>query len=669
SLQDGLRVLNIWFNHGHRPQVSQAVAEGRAGVVDAVWVQLIPQLVTRIDHRYTDVRKATLNWLFDIGERYPHALLIPLHVSMRSKGLRARDAWVLREKLRSRHGKLVEDTLMLCDELVRCSALWHEIWYIALTEASKLHFEEDDTAGMLTKLQEAHALTREPQTPHEAAIFNAFQADLVEAERWLNRYVATQSTDDLNSAWIFYHRVYKRANRMLPKLTTLDLHSISPRLLSYANFNVAVPGTFDLEREPITIHHFQPTLSVIGSKQRPRCIKLVDSNGQVHKFLLKGQEDPRMDERVMDFLGLVNKLMRADESTRGKYLPIRRYTITSLSADTGLIGWLHDCDTLYELVRTYRQEHPELPLTAEHSYIRHNAPERLDGRGRPSDEGYERLPLMQRVELFLNSCRQTRGNDLAEMQWRMSSDAESWFSRRLNYMQSLAIMSVTGYVIGLGDRHLSNIMLDRQSGQVAHIDFGDCFEAAQQRAKYPEKVPFRLTRMLINAMEMGGVRGTFSSTCMTTMHVLRTNKESLLAVLETFIYDPLLSWRIVQEKDVDIKRRTVRAHIATQSSRGVLAKHSSTEEEKSFDSDSPHGSQDWDDDTGVIQNESVMMDTIDNEKALTLMRRVKEKLDGMEFGTQAHARITKVDQVERIIQQASDPRNLCQAYIGWFPYW
>jgi len=435
-----------------------------------------------------------------------------------------------------------------------------------------------------------------------------------------------------------------------------------------------------------------------------------------------------MDERVMDFLGLVNKLMRADESTRGKYLPIRRYTITSLSADTGLIGWLHDCDTLYELVRTYRQEHPELPLTAEHSYIRHNAPERLDGRGRPSDEGYERLPLMQRVELFLNSCRQTRGNDLAEMQWRMSPDAESWFSRRLNYMQSLAIMSVAGYVIGLGDRHLSNIMLDRQSGQVAHIDFGDCFEAAQQRAKYPEKVPFRLTRMLINAMEMGGVRGTFSSTCMTTMHVLRTNKESLLAVLETFIYDPLLSWRIVQEKDVDMyeavktehgdplrwtaelfkarldgirrrsrtgdersKRRTVRAHIATQSSRGVLAKHSSTEEEKSFDSDSPHGSQDWDDDTGVIQNESVMMDTIDNEKALTLMRRVKEKLDGMEFGTQAHARITKrtplrrshrmrgekrgpggvdvEDQVERIIQQASDPRNLCQAYMGWFPYW
>ena len=38
--------------------------------------------------------------------------------------------------------------------------------------------------------------------------------------------------------------------------------------------------------------------------------------------------------------------------------------------------------------------------------------------------------------------------------------------RRLNFTQSVAVMSVTGYVIGLGDRHLSNIMLDRVSGQV-----------------------------------------------------------------------------------------------------------------------------------------------------------------------------------------------------------
>lgn len=48
----------------------------------------------------------------------------------------------------------------------------------------------------------------------------------------------------------------------------------------------------------------------------------------------------------------------------------------------------------------------------------------------------------------------------------------------------------------------SNIMVDRVTGRVVHIDFGDCFEVAMQRDKFPEKVPFRLTRMLVNAMEV-----------------------------------------------------------------------------------------------------------------------------------------------------------------------
>ena len=68
-------------------------------------------------------------------------------------------------------------------------------------------------------------------------------------------------------------------------------------------------------------------------------------------------------------------------------------------------------------------------------------------------------------------------------------------------------MSMVGYMLGLGDRHPSNLMLHRFSGKILHIDFGDCFEVAMRREKYPETVPFRLTRMLVNAMEVSAVRG------------------------------------------------------------------------------------------------------------------------------------------------------------------
>ena len=37
------------------------------------------------------------------------------------------------------------------------------------------------------------------------------------------------------------------------------------------------------------------------------------------------------------------------------------------------------------------------------------------------------------------------------------------------------------------------------------------------------------------------------------MQVLRDNKESLMAVLEAFVYDPLINWRLMQT-EVEVRR-------------------------------------------------------------------------------------------------------------------
>lgn len=67
--------------------------------------------------------------------------------------------------------------------------------------------------------------------------------------------------------------------------------------------------------------------------------------------MLKGREDLRLDERVMQFLNLVNKLLVSERETLRKDLTITKYSIIPLTLNTGLIGWVENCDTLNELIK------------------------------------------------------------------------------------------------------------------------------------------------------------------------------------------------------------------------------------------------------------------------------------------------------------------------------
>lgn len=64
----------------------------------------------------------------------------------------------------------------------------------------------------------------------------------------------------------------------------------------------------------------------------------------------------------------------------------------------------------------------------------------------------ENLPLMNKVEVFEHSLENTYGDDLAKILLLKAPSSEVWFDRRTNFTRSLAVMSMVGYVLGLGDR-------------------------------------------------------------------------------------------------------------------------------------------------------------------------------------------------------------------------
>ncbi|XP_023553781.1 serine/threonine-protein kinase TOR [Cucurbita pepo subsp. pepo] len=677
SLQDILRLLTLWFNHGATADVQMALQKGFAHVNINTWLVVLPQIIARIHSNNHAVRELIQSLLVRIGQSHPQALMYPLLVACKSiSNLRRAAAQEVVDKVRQHSGVLVDQAQLVSKELIRVAILWHETWHEALEEASRLYFGEHNIEGMLKVLEPLHEMLEDGAmknntTIKERAFIEAYRRELLEAYECCMKYKKTGKDAELTQAWDLYYHVFRRIDKQLQSLTTLDLQSVSPELLECRNLELAVPGTYRAESPVVTIASFATQLVVITSKQRPRKLTIHGSDGEDYAFLLKGHEDLRQDERVMQLFGLVNTLLDNSRKTAEKDLSIQRYDVIPLSPNSGLIGWVPHCDTLHQLIREYRDAR-KITLNQEHKYMLSFAPD------------YDHLPLIAKVEVFEYALHNTEGNDLSKVLWLKSRTSEVWLERRTNYTRSLAVMSMVGYLLGLGDRHPSNLMLHRYTGKILHIDFGDCFEASMNREKFPEKVPFRLTRMLVKAMEVSGIEGNFRSTCENVMQVLRSNKDSVMAMMEAFVHDPLINWRLFNFNEVPQMSMfssthappVVNAEDSAQSRELLQPQRGARERE-------------------LLQAVNQLGDANEvlNERAVVVMARMSNKLTGRDFPTCSsmstasvqlavdhstliagdsrevdHGLSVKV-QVEKLIGQATSHENLCQNYVGWCPFW
>jgi len=157
-----------------------------------------------------------------------------------------------------------------------------------------------------------------------------------------------------------------------------------------------------------------------------------------------------------------------------------------------------------------------------------------------------------------------------------------------------------------------------------------------------------LTRMLTRAMEVSGIEGSFRYTCELSMKVLRDNKESLMAVLEAFVYDPLINWRLMQAepetRPPDAELRSQELTRVAGYPQGPLRKLKADEND--------------------IFNEAQEQR---NERALMVYNRVQNKLTGRDFNPDVPLNVSM--QVEKLILQATSLENLCQCFSGWCAFW
>ncbi len=60
----------------------------------------------------------------------------------------------------------------------------------------------------------------------------------------------------------------------------------------------------------------------------------------------------------------------------------------------------------------------------------------------------------------------------------------TWHNARLGFTRTTAVWSMVGHIVGLGDRHGENILLDATTGDAVHVDFAFLFDRVSLKIKH-----------------------------------------------------------------------------------------------------------------------------------------------------------------------------------------
>jgi len=348
----------------------------------------------------------------------------------------------------------------------------------------------------------------------------------------------------------------------------------------------------------VTILEFEDEIEVMPSKERPMKIKMMGSDGQRYLFLCKREErgDMRKNSRLMEFNTVVNRLLLNTPESRKRNLKLRTFAVLPLTEECGLIEWVnHTC--------CFRHVVHELHMEDGIFFV-----------FRSDMKAWNKRPS-NKLQVFRQFCRKYPAV-FHRWFYRGFAEPTAWFESRLRYVRSVAVWSMVGYVVGLGDRHGENILLDKLSGEVVHVDF-DCLFDRGKTLEIPERVPFRLTQNVVDGFGVTGCSGTFQRSCESILGVLRDHKDALMNVLYSFVHDPLVEWK-EKKSDRNARAKVIMNSIETRL-RGQLNK----------EPDHHHGG------------------------SRTSLIELPLSVQG---------------QVQQLIEDATSEDNLSQMYIGWMPW-
>ena len=605
SIEFMCQAFSIFFRYGAETGISDSLRSKFETLPPTVVNLIVPQIAVHIADSCKIIRDVVQNIIVDFGEKYFEAVLYQLNVltliNDEEKASVARD---ILEKLGQKNSQIYAEAKLFIDGLHRSAVSWFEIWMKNLDLATAAVNDKPKMYQILMKLLD---LIEHPKCSMDRVFIKKTNQQIVKMKTYTLQakkedeanmakgIVKETNTASMRGMWAAAKDIYMVLDEIMKMLRSFKLSSVSQELAQKnGSFSLAVPGKYSIDEESAILHTIDDEFEIMNTQQHPRTTWMTDTQGVRRKFLLKGNEDLRMDQRIMHFFTLINSMFKAKRTNAEEIgFNIMEYSIIPFAPNAGLVSWVTGADTMHKLINEYRTVR-DIRLSLENDIVVKNCGNIINS-----------LSALQRYEVFTHVEKETNAFELREMIWLRSPSSLAWLQRMDNFTVSTALMSMAGYIIGLGDRHPSNIMVQRHTGKIVHIDFGDSFEAAMKRNLFPERVPFRLTRMIQNALDGGVVNGYFRKRCEDAMWILRNGMSSIVAQLEVFIHEPIFS-----EKDT------------------------------------------------IMNND---------EKTKKTLERISSKLSGTDI--EEGVTLDIHSQVTSLIKTASDPKEYVRHYIGWCPFW
>ncbi|XBW37714.1 hypothetical protein QEN19_003298 [Hanseniaspora menglaensis] len=255
---------------------------------------------------------------------------------------------------------------------------------------------------------------------------------------------------------------------------------------------------------------------------KPRITSFVLQNGLSYKVLIKGSDDLRTDYIMLSVMKKINKLIFRDMN-----YTIATYEVFPMGHNFGMLEFKKDCTSLSNILRPLHEK-DEISFT--------NCRKQMDNAYRLKKSNKER------IQVFENIQKQVKPR-FGEFFKKNFSIPEMWYNAKKKYVSSLAVTSIIGYILGIGDRHMSNILVNCDTGELVHIDFGITFDAGKH-LRIPELVPFRFTKDISDALGIYQDYHTVDRFFEDVYKKVRVDKSMVMLFLENLKLDPLYKWSL-----------------------------------------------------------------------------------------------------------------------------